>query len=122
MLNKIIKEQLAKVQIAPIGEINDDTKEIIIKKQVKAHLSLNKVFIIEINDKFMNMAKDSSYNVNYNNGNPPLEKYLKCQVLTLTSDNVKIIGVYYDIGNKRDTNRTWNGWLPLRDIKIVEEL
>lgn len=121
MLNKIIQQQLAKVQV-DLSNHNEDGTEYIIKQVKEIRLAVDKYYIIMLDDVLLYNAEDSILTINWNHGNVPKSKYLKVEVNKVMGNMILATGIGYDYENNEDLNVLWSGWLPIPQIKVISEL
>lgn len=124
MKNKIVEQQLKKVQLADLSdcEEKDDCYVYHISKHVEAVLEEDKCYLIKIDIRRLN-SDDYAYLVNYNKVNVyPEHEYMKIDVIRKIVTLSQVNGIYYDYENKKDLNKSWSGWLPQDVIKIIEVL
>lgn len=124
-MNPIIKSQLSKCTVAKIPPYNDDTIHIIIPKKKESEITkyqVNKCYIVELSDNFVNLDKDSAFVCNWNGGILAKHKYYKCAIVKVMNNMIKITGFGYDLINDTETIDMWEGWVPSDDIQIVKEL
>lgn len=119
-MNKIIKDQLNKVQFADLSNFDEKTNTYIIPKKTDIKIEKYKTYIIELLDKCFD--KEALININWNRGKVPTSKYYKAEILNIVGRNVQINGLAYDLETKSDLNTFWTGYLELKNIKIIETL
>jgi hypothetical protein len=122
-MNKIIESQLKKVREADISHFDERTSSYFIPKKVDIKLEENNYYIIELNDILLkpNSSLNSLIN-NWNNGSIPKNKWYKIDVCQKLGDMVKINGAAFDYNTKIDLLDMWSGWLPIKEIKVLEKL
>lgn len=120
-LNKFIKEQLKKVNIAMHPyDWDDSTTTIIIQKQGTNNKSTRTDFIIGMSydiiiaDYIINPPPEFSLASNWNFGTTPPEVNLCATVLQIMGSMIK----FKCVG--KTTNVIWEGWLPRNSIKKIE--
>lgn len=124
MKNKIVEQQLKKVQLADLSNCQEkeDCYVYLINKHVEAVLEEDKCYLIKIDIRRLN-SDDYAYLVNYNKVNVyPEHEYMKIDVIKKIATLSQVNGIYYDYENKKDLNKSWSGWLPQDVIKIIEVL
>lgn len=106
-----------------MSHFNKETNTYFIPKRVDIKLEENNYYIIELNEALLksNSSLNSLMN-NWNQGNMPKEKYYKIDVCQKLGDMVKINGASFDYINKVDLPGMWSGWLPIKEIKVLEKL
>lgn len=124
-MNKWIKKQLNLVKIAQIPPFNEDTIELIIPKREKLpklEVQLNHFYLIELEDYIINPPPGFSLHSTWNDNKIPKYKFYKCQCIKIMGKMIKILGVAFDYENKLDLDEYWDGWLPLKSIKLLREI
>lgn len=119
-MNKIIKEQLNKIQVANMDNYNEDIYSFIIPKYNADRFEEDKCYLIELSDSLIKNNKDSLLQCNWNKGTYPVSKYLKIDVSQIMGKMIKVNSIAYDYENQKDLNIIWSGWLPIDLIKIIE--
>jgi len=119
-MNKIIKEQLNKIQVADMSNYNKDTYSFIIPKYNADRFEEDKCYLIELDNILIIDNKESILQSNWNNNTYPKHKYLKIDVNKVMGKMIKVNSIGYDCINKKDLNEIWSGWLPIDLIKIIE--
>lgn len=118
-MNKIVSEQLKKVQVADISNFDEVNNVIYIPKNINLKLEKNNQYIVELNDSCFD--KKHYININYNGGKIPVCKSCMIEVLAIIGKAVKVNAISYDIDNNTDTGLFWSGYLPLNCIKIIRK-
>ena len=119
-MNKIIKEQLNKVQVADMSNYTEGTYSFIIPKYNADRFEEDKCYLIVLDDSLIIDNKDSLLQCNWNRGTYPKYKYLKVDVSQVMGKMIKVNSIAYDYVNQRDLVDMWTGWLPIDLIMIVE--
>lgn len=125
MLNPILKEQLSKVKVAHIPDYDDNTLELHIPcgSDVKVtSYQLNRYYIVELSDYILNPPPDFSLASNWNHGSIPTSKYYFAEITQIVGRMIKITGCGYDIKTRTRTNDVWEGWVPQRGLKLIQEV
>jgi hypothetical protein len=78
--------------------------------------------LVELEDYIINPPPGFTLHESWNNGQVPKNKYYKCQCIKIMGKMVKILGVAFDYENKIDLEENWDGWLPLKSIKVLREI
>ena len=115
-VNKFIKEQLKKVNIAihPY-DWDDSTTTIIIQKQVpkrQQEFVIGRGYDIYVQDYVINEPPNFTLSVNWNFGTVPPEKNLYAVVLQIMGNMLKFKC------KSKTTGIEWEGWLPKESINI----
>lgn len=119
MLNKVVQDQLAKVEVADLSNYDKETSTYSIPKRVDIKLEEDCCYLIHL--------KPSAYNnqtviVNWNNGSKPNHDYLKIDISKKMGKMIKVVSVAYDYYNKVDLSDFWAGWLLIDDLDIISKL
>ena len=123
-MNKFVKEQLSKVKIADLPPYDDSTVTMLIKKQTGSGsmLQRDKCYIIQVEPYVLTLSDGFTLHENWNGGVPPKHEFMKAEVTQIMGKMIKINSVGYDYKNDVDTNDMWEGWLPMKSIKVLGEL
>lgn len=124
-MNSIIKTQLEKCRVANIPEFDEDSTTITIPQGSNVSVSpyqVHRCYLIELADYILNPPPDFTLAINWNKGQIPQYKYFKCEILQIMGKMVKFNGVGYDPIKKLDTTYVWEGWVPQKGIKLLQEL
>ena len=123
-MNSYIKQQLNLIKVADLPPWDDNTTLISISKKQSVELIMqeNHYYLIELEDYILNPPEGFSLHTNWNNGNIPKYKYMKCLCVKAMGKMVKILGVGFDYEHRQDLDENWDGWLPLKSIKILREI
>lgn len=119
MLNKIIEQQLNKVQNADLSNYNPETNTYFIKKRIDIKLEEDKGYIIYLKDSaFTNTTIIN----NWNNGSFPKTRYLKIDIIKKMNNMIKINSIEYNLITKQNLDKHWSGWLCVDNLDIIEKL
>lgn len=118
-MDKIIQDQLQKVQYADLSNYNEETNTYIIKKRVDIKIDEDNCYLIHIKPSaFHNIA----VNTNWNNGATPLFNYMKVDVSKKMGKMIKVTGLKHNIDTGIDDSQFWSGWLSIDDIEVLNQL
>lgn len=118
-MNKIIEEQLKKVEVADLSDYNSLTGTYFIKKRVDVKIEEDKCYLIRLKPTaFTNYA----VLVNWNKGNNPIYEYMKIDVSKKMGKMIKVVGIKYDYANQKDDQGFWSGWLLIDDLEVISKL
>lgn len=117
--NKIIEEQLKKVEYADLSNFDAEKNTYIIPKRVDIKVEVDKCYLIQILPELFN---DSALKVNWNNGSVPQYSYMKIDVSKILGKTLKVVGTGFDITTQKDISDFWSGYLPLKYIKVIKKL
>lgn len=127
MLNSIIKEQLGKIKLAQLPEYDENTRTLHIPCGIKditksSTYQLNRCYIVELAEYILNPPPDFSLASNWNHGSIPKSKYYYAEILQIMGKMIKITGCGYDINTRSRTNDVWEGWVPQKGLKLIQEV
>lgn len=125
MMNSIIKAQLEKCRVANLPQYDDNTTTILIPRGSTVTVSpyqLHKFYLVELADYILNPSPDFTLADNWNNGSIPRSKYYVAEISQLMGKMIKITGCAYDITTHTSTTDSWEGWVPQKGIKLIQEL
>lgn len=120
-MNKLIKEQLEKVNEASIPYYDEQTKEIFIPKLKKDKYVVGENCIIELDDSLLIKGANEILESNRNRSTLPPNKYLIVDVLKVMNKMINVHALPYNISTKEIINNIWNGWLPISLIAKINE-
>ena len=120
-MNKLIPEELKKVQVADLSNYSEGVTEFIIPKTVLAKFEVGKSYIIELDDSLLVHNPNSILETNYNNNKIPTNKYYYIEVSAVLGKLIKCVGVPYDKENDITLATFWNGYFPINCIKILKK-
>lgn len=121
-MNKIIKEQLNKIQVANMDNYNENIYSFIIPKYNADRFEEDKCYLIELSDSLIKNDKDSLLQCNWNRGTYPVNKYLKIDVSQIMGKMIKVNSIGFNYETQQDTDDLWEGWLPKKGLKIIQVL
>lgn len=88
---------------------------------MEVSLRVEGFYLIELESYLLN-NNDFALNVNWNHSHPPVDKFMKVKVLERLGRMYHVIGVGFDFESKQDKDSIWQGWLPLKSIRVINEL
>lgn len=124
-MNTIIKEQLSKCCVASIPPFDDSTTQLIIRSTHTKNgnnMLPQHYYIIELDDWLLSSEQSRVFHQNWNGGNIPTTKCLKCECIKIMGNMVKVNGIGFDKSTSSDIMISWCGWLPLKNINNMGEL
>ena len=100
-MNKIIEEQLKKIENADLSNFDKKTNTYHIAKRTDIKLEEDNCYILKLKQSAFNnsVVKD-----NWNNGKEPKAEYYKADITKKMSGMIKILGVSFDPITNTDTN------------------
>lgn len=119
MKNKIIEEQLSKVQFADLSDYNPLDNSYRIPKINRIKLDVNSCYLIRLKDCLLRRDTSQVLSSNWNKGTVPPCKCMKVDVCRTMGKLVNVNGIGYDEAEKKDLDVVWSGWLPMQDIEIL---
>lgn len=123
-MNPLIAKQLKLLKVADIPVFDENTTSIIIPKKVPNQVLIQEdhYYLIELESYLINPSENFTLHTQWNNDVVPTEKFMKCHVVKIMGKMLKIEGVGFDYENKIDLDVIWDGWLPLKSIKVLREI
>lgn len=124
-MNKLIFEQLHKVEHVILPPFDNDTTLIKIPKgniRKELKFEVNHYYLICIDDVIINPNGPTTLSINWNGGTNPPTKYMNIVCRQVMGKMVKVEGVGFDLQNSCTINVSWLGWLPQGNVKILEEI
>lgn len=119
MSNKIILDQLSKVELADLSHFDNETNSYFIPKRCDIKIEEDCCYLIEIKESlYLNQVLA----INWNNGTFPKDKYLKIDVSKIMPKMIKVVSIGYDPTLNKDLSNFWSGWLTLADISVIQKL
>ena len=126
LMNKYILEQLKKCVVADVPPLNGDEESIYVpmgdKRMNLPTLQVNNYYLIKLENYITNPPQGFTLHVNWNKGIVPVDTYMKCHVEQIMGKMVRINGVGFDYENKVDKSSSWEGWLPIEAVSIIQQL
>lgn len=117
--NKIIEEQLKKVEYADLSNFDAKTNTYMIPKRVDVKIEEDKCYLIQL---LPTLFKNETLKINWNSGNMPTFDYMKIDVSKMIGKMIKVVGTGYDFEEQKDLATFWSGWLSTQDIKVIKKL
>ena len=124
-MNPLIQAQLDKLNSAQITAQAESSNTIIIPKEelkLSQGLCEDKCYLISVEDYILNPPEGFTLHSNWNNNRIPKDKVMKIDVSTKMGKMIKVTALGYDLKNNVNTGNVWEGWLPEKSIKIIEQL
>lgn len=119
MINKLILEQLQKVEKADLSNFNPETNTYIISKRKDIKLEEDVCYLIHLKNSFF---KNDTVIYNWNAGSLPTCSYLKVDVSKIMGKMIKVVSVGYDMNTKTDLSCFWSGWINTEDIDVLKQI
>lgn len=123
-MNKFIRDQLLKCQVADIPEIKEGETSIIIPKSGgPLSLELNKTYLLELEDYIIHESENFNLSTNWNKGVIPKNKFLQAVYLGQQGKMMQFDAIGSNYDGTESYNDTYLGlWLPQKGFKIVRRL
>lgn len=124
-MNPIIKQQLESCRVANVPILSEDMTVIQIPKGSDNEVSVyqvNKCYLLALEDYILNPPSDFTLADNWNAGSIPKHKYYKAEIAQIMGKMVRICGFGYDPTTDTDMLDIWEGWVPQKGIKLIQEL
>ena len=120
-MNKLIQDELKKVQVADLSNYSEGVTEFIIPKTVLDKFEVGQSYIIELDDSLIKHNPESVLETNYNSGKIPSNKYYYIEVSAVLGKLIKCVGMAFDVENNMTIGTFWNGYFPINCIKILKK-
>ena len=124
-MNKVVEEQLKKVKVAQLPPYDETTLRMTIPKVnsiINSDLNEGQCYLIQVEDYIVKPFDGFSLHDNWNKGIVPTDMLMNIQVLQVMGKMVKVEGVGVDINLGVTLPCSWVGWLPVGNVKIMEEI
>lgn len=127
-MKDIILNQLQRVMVAELPPYDQTTTHMTIPKKGGMDSMQSEVFkpghfyIVELEDYIVHPPENFSLHQNWNNNVLPQVRGYRCLCVQVMGKMVKIDGVGYDWISHTEINTQWCGWVPLKSIKIIQEI
>lgn len=120
MINPLVKNQLEKIKNINIDAISE--YEYIISPSRPAKLEIEHYYIIKLKNYIINPPDNFTLSTNWNKGVVPKSEYLRCVIVQLLGDMVRICANGFDVVNNCDLNDSYvDLWLPKEGFDIIME-
>lgn len=122
-MNKIIKEQLDKIEGLP--PYDDNTTELIIPKSSTNpnDLKIGNMYVLKLAVYIINPPSGFLLADQWNKGITPKSEYIRCEVLQMMGKMIRVGAIGYDIDTDTDKTDVYESlWLPVSGVKIVRNL
>ena len=124
-MNPIVKRELLNCRVAEIPEFSEDDSTLYIPKSagIRANIyQIHKCYLVELEDYILNPPPDFTLSSNWNKGSIHPSKYMKVEIAQVMGKMVRIMGCGYNITTKTDMNTMWEGWVPQKGMKLIQQL
>ena len=121
-MNKLIDEQLKKCKVADLSQLDTKTGKCFIPRFKQVKVEEDSCYLIKLEDSLLKPNVNDTYHINWNKGVIPPNNYLVVDISRVVGKNIYVNAIEYDIENKQPTTNTWNGWLPLERIEVLERM
>ena len=122
VLNKLVEEQLNKVQYADLSAYVGPDHSFIIPRNVTIKLAPDHSYLIELDSALLTPGGNRVLETNWNGGRLPKYTYYKIDVVALLGGMVKCMGIGTTAAGNEDFPEIWSGYFPIKQIKILQEL
>lgn len=117
-MNKLVQEQLKKVQIADLSNYDEATHEFIIKKKLDIKLEVNNCYIIEVSDTWRTNKLLAN---NLNKGIILEYPCIKAVVSQMAGKMIYVSAIGFDKDTASVIPYFWEGWIPMSEITILRK-
>lgn len=121
-MNKIVEDQLAKVQVAELPYYDETTLHMIIPKKSHVDFITGNCYLIQLEDYLIHPFEGFTLHDNWNKGIPPKHSFLKAEVIQIMGKMIKVNSIGFNYETQQDTDDLWEGWLPKKGLKIIQTL
>ena len=118
-MNKVIEDQLKKVEFADLSKFNSESNSYFIKKRVDIKIEEGSCYLIHIKPS---IKTNTLIATNWNGGSITTAQYMKVDISKKMSKMLKIVGVEFDPILNQDKSNFWSGWVSLDDIEVLQKL
>lgn len=122
-MNPLIEKELRMLRVARLPD-NWETSTTLFLPRVtptSVILCVGRFYLIEL-ESYLLRNPELSINANWNRGCPPTDKFMKVLVNQKRGQLFQVIGSGFDFEHKQDLDSVWQGWLPFKSIRIINEL
>lgn len=119
MSNKIIEEQLKKVEYADLSNFNEETNTYFIPKRTDIKLEEDNCYLIKLKPT---LFTNETLKTNWNKGSVPKYEYLKVDVSKKMVNMIKVVATAFDYDLNQDLSYFWSGWLTIADIEVLQKI
>lgn len=113
MKNKIIEDQLNKVECADLSHFNEETNTYYIPKRVDIKIEVDKCYLVKLKPSFFN---NETLRINWNAGSLPKYDILTIDVSKITGKMIRVVAV------QPESNYFWNGWLQSDQLEVIKRI
>lgn len=117
-MNKLIKEQLEKVNFADLSHFDDKTNTYFIPKKKEINYEVDKSYLIRLKPSF---RTNEVVIVNWNGNKTPIYNTLIVDVQKILGKMVKVNCIGYDEETDSSLDYFWSGWLYIPDTEIIKK-
>lgn len=124
-MNKLIYNQLNKCERCKLPVFDQTTTSIFIQKQEPKKdkvFEKDHCYLIKIADHIINPPEGYTLAKNWNGNTNPPNKFMNVSCIQIMGKMVKVDGIGYNPETNSTLSCVWSGWLPVSDIKILEEI
>jgi len=122
MLDKIIKQQLDSLEVAEVSVYNEDKHRYLFRK-VGHSIEIGRNYIIRLDKNLTNKEQSSVIANNWNHGLVPTYTLMKIIIKDKMGSMYLVHGDYLNEDYSLvDDCAFWEGWLPIEQIEVLEEV
>lgn len=114
-MNKFVKEQLNKCNTILPEWYENTTKLVITGKKTPSEVECSGNITIHIENYIINEPSNFTLSSNWNGGTTPPENNMNVNIIQQMGKMYKVSGVGIS------TNKHWEGWLPQKGFKIIDD-
>lgn len=121
MLDKIVEQQLGSLEVAKVS-IYIKEKNRYLFRRVGSDLLVGKSYMLRLDSKLTDREASGMVASNWNQGRVPSHTLMKAGVRDKKGTMYLLHGEYIDEEHNPIGEEPWDGWLPLGQLEILEEL
>lgn len=122
MLDKIIKEQLDKLEVARVSAYSEEKHRYLFKKIEQVNLKIGTRYLLQLNKNLINGEMNGVLVNNWNHGKVPTHTLLNVEVKEKLGTMFLVSGFYLNDDYTKIENETWEGWFPIEQVSVLKEI
>lgn len=122
MINKLILDQLDKLNIAQPSEYDEMRHQYTFKRIESIKLEEDKQYIVKLDKSLLDDTQSDVLMYNLNKGNFPKKQCMMINIMKKSGALVLVNGIYYDESTNTSLKECWSGWLQINAISVIREV
>lgn len=119
-MNKVLSDQLQKVQYADLSKYDSSTSTYVIPRRCEINVEEDQCYLIRIKPSAIH---NSTTAINWNRGEAaPAFSHMKVDISKRMGKMIKVTGLSHDISTGTDSSNFWSGWLSIDDVEVLKKL